>query len=212
MITNISQKISFGTSPLYCVKLKKVDSNGDVEFVPARFSQLVPVDKGDIFAVKEISKSAKKQRKNILHYIAETFSGKMCAAVPCYALELVDDTKPLKDRIVALVSTEISNQDGEEALNVKYLARNSDVAHTADGSIVGAGEVSLYGVVKIAKEDMEDSVALISKESAMDFYEHIGFEKEEDPSKCESRDYFLDNKRYNFFIKNIEEKYNFENE
>lgn len=211
MITNVSQKISFGTTPLYDVQLKQVTPNCHMKFVPAKFSRLVPVDKGDVFAVKEIGKEARKNKETILHHIANIFSAKTYSSGPCYALELVDDTKPLKDRIVALVNTEVSDQGDKSVLKIKYLARNNDVADTKDGSIIGAGEVSVYGVVKIAKEDLEDDVELISKETAMDFYERIGFEKEKGPRALEFRDYFLDSKDYNFFIKNVEEKYGFEN-
>ena len=97
---------------------------------------------------------------------------------------------------------------GQKQCELVYVQAAPEIANNPKSSIKGAGEIALYSVVKYAKDHGCKKVTLLSANNG--FYEKIGFEMgAKTYYKSSNRDFYLEEKDYDQFLKRVEKKYGF---
>ena len=200
MLSKISN-ISFKSTPLYGVKIKKRDEGNTYKNVDAIFSVLNPDDKNDIKAVRKVGR--RWWRTKYTNLIRNDFRFKMLSPyLTFYALEL-KGSEPLDKRIVSLCEVSKSPFD-YPGCYVNFLQASPEALREKNPKYKGSGEVTLYGVVREAKKDHIKHIKLTSNDKSSMFYKHIGFKPEGFLG-----DYALYSQGYKRYISRVENKYNF---
>ncbi|MDD3236546.1 MAG: hypothetical protein PHV37_00435 [Candidatus Gastranaerophilales bacterium] len=204
-----AKSVSFTSTPLYDVKLKKlVGLNGKRGiYAPqeASFSQL-KIDNPEDF------ENMTKMHESVWGYL--DLSGALINNfiqkrdfVDYYAIELKDENLPFQKKVMSLMQT-ASPQYTQfpDALNISFLQAAPQYLGTKPPAMKGAGELAIYGAVKVAKEQGKSAVALTSINDK--FYDKIGFKKHHKNGVGEWC-YILDEKDFDSYISRVENKYQF---
>ena len=194
MISKLSN-ISFKSTPIYDVKVKKKDGSDYIK-ADAVFSILNADDKEDREAILKVQESweGAKYTPNI------SYNFKTKKKQKFYAIEL-KGSEPLSERIVTLADVE------RPFCNMSFLQfLQSKPDFKKDRFIKGGGEVMLYGIVRETKKQDLDRVELCATDKSINFYRHLGF-KQDDPN--DPTELILKNKDFDSFIKRVEGKYDF---
>lgn len=181
--------ISFKSIPLYNVKLKKQNSDGSCEELPATFSKLKCRDRKDKKLVKDIKDTWK----------GAEFTARICN-------DFLNNGFRKEDFYII----EGRNKKGEKEVysiaeffdfwnSIQFLQANPQ---NKTNGIKGAGEVMLWGIGQEKKEPMHDCFTLIPTSESAGFYEHAGL-------KAENWGFSLKASQAKKFFKRIEDKYNF---
>lgn len=173
-ISDNKNKLGFSSHPLYKVNIKQINEKGEESLVPAKITKFSYGDPEDIEAME--SAGSTWTSSHIIKDIADNFISKRFEhRVNFLALELDDEKKQLKDRVLCL--SEVTSRPahipkGYDDCEIKYIQSKSP----DKTKYKGAGEVLLYGICKFAK-DMRcfTSVSLSSVNHS--FYDHIGMPK-----------------------------------
>ena len=201
MKINSLSSISFKSTPLHDVKIMKRGESGSFKEVDASFSLLNPNDKHDVRAVNKVARSW--WRAKYARMIARNFNIKILRNFSTfYALELKGD-EPLNKRIVSLCEVSNSPLDFPNCY-IDLLQASPSISKNRTPKYKGAGEVTIYGVIKEAKNENIKGVTLTSSDKACQFYKHIGFEPDNFPNG-----YILPDHKYEAYISRVEDKYNF---
>ena len=194
MISKLSN-ISFKSTPLYDVKVKKRDGSFYLS-TDAVFSRLNFDDEEDreaLLKIKENWKDAKYCEKIVDNYMA----GKNRFF---YAIELKGEGE-LADRIVTLADV------SKPFCKMSFLQfLQSKIPHGKKNDIKGGGEAMLYGIVRETKKRNLDKVELCANEESSKFYRHIGFEKE---SVFDPMELIMPREKFDSFLSRVEKKYGF---
>ncbi len=205
-----SKAVPFTANPLYDINLRKLTNDVDYKNIPAKFSELIIGDDIDHSAMKKL----KELWKHITDYgstFADNFD-KQKAEKSYYLTEVVDDSKSLYDRITCVVETTNPKKSAnKDVFDIHLLQASPKLANKQASEIKGSGELSLYGAVKVAKENEFKKISLISTNDS--FYDKMGFEKVDmlDPDESmfnEGGIYELAADKYDDFLNKIEQKYN----
>lgn len=207
---NTHSNVSFGANPLYDINLKKIVGEDLIEQIPAKFSQLVLKNEDDTWAMINIediwSKIAKTDYTGM---ITKNFIDAKKPERAYYVVESGDTSKELFDRLTCIMETTnpktVLNKDYFE---VHFLQSHPDIVNKAPGALKGSGELSLYGAVRVAKENGFKKVQLFSSNDG--FYDKMGFVKTEsisDEAGSSGGMYELSSDMFDSFLKKIEEKY-----
>ncbi len=200
MISRVSD-ISFKSTPIYDVKVKKKEGEG-YKTVNAVFSKLNPNDNEDIRAMYEIYGEWGRYGGEWTEDIVEAFYKRPDEDI--YAIELKGD-KPLCERIITLadvipiprfrecfiafMQSKPYNPWGEEAGKPHFS---------------GGGETMLYGIIQNAIKNGCKRVETFL-EGDSDFYEYMGFRLSDNGRA------FLPKKDFKSFTSRVEKKYAFLN-
>lgn len=194
MIQKVSN-ISFKSTPIYDVKIKKLNNNSDYENVNATFSKLDYNDKEDVEAVKNINKNW----GFYVNGIGIDFSKKReCDSF--YAIELKGD-EPLKDRIVFV--SEISKNYFNSSNYINYLQSCPEITDNDIPKYKGVGEVMLCGIAAETKKEERSALEAHAAFGSEKFYLKSGFFRDFFRKVYLPKEYFDD------FISKIEDKYDF---
>lgn len=199
MISKISN-ISFTSTPIYDVKVKKREGES-YKNIDAVFSRLNSCDKNDIKAMNRMGR--KWWRSDYIKSLKKHFStGELSYFSTFYALEL-KGKGALDKRIISLCEVRKSHATYPGCC-VDILQTSPEISKRKKPKYKGAGEVTLYGVIREAKENHTKQIDLISTDKSSGFYKHIGFEPDE-----YSIDYSLPYSKYEKYISRVERKYDF---
>lgn len=125
-----------------------------------------------------------------------------------YAIASKNKKKLRSKDIKSIFSLRFENKKGLKVCDLEFLQSAPEIADNPKSSIKGSGEVALYYVVKLAKDNNCDRVTLSSTNNS--FYENMGFEmgvKKHPYSKITP--FYLEKSDYDWFLKRVEEKYGF---
>lgn len=125
-----------------------------------------------------------------------------------YAIASKNKKKLSTKDIKSLFVVKIENKKGLKVCDLEFLQSAPEIADNPKSSIRGSGEVALYYVVKLAKENDCDRVTVTSTNNS--FYENMGFEmvaKKYPYSKITP--FYLEKKDYDWFLDRVEDKYGF---
>lgn len=198
--------VPFSANPLYKINLRKVAPQGE-KLIPANFSELIIHDFNDEWAMLNVQDIWSKMGDTpyadgiIDRFINPADNAKF------YITEICDDTKELWNRITCLLKTTDPLQNDKSKLEIRLLQASPAIANNPDTAIKGSGELSLYGAVKLAKENGFKKLELLSTNNS--FYEKMGLtahpEIYNDPEGCY---YELAADRFDDFLSRVEKKYN----
>lgn len=211
-INNSRCNVNFGSKPLYRVKLK----GG----VVANFAEVFPQNPYDNEAVTKLLSTwvSSDPKNDYIKIFRETWSN-LQNGHRHYVIELVEKGKSLSDRIVAFACTsnpksnfkshnfwEVEDKNKKSDFGLYYLETINAIK--SDRKVGGAGELLVYGLVKLAQKYDFDMFSLTSTNDG--FYEKIGF-KTDFEKYGNAGAFFLDAKDYNPFLSRVEKKYGFKN-
>jgi uncharacterized surface protein with fasciclin (FAS1) repeats len=202
------KQLSFTSIPVYNIKIKTLDPYG--KFVPtsAVFSKLKTNTEEDLEAVFNILENWKNTD------YGESFSNSFIHNKPrrdtgYYAIELKDSLKPLYEKILCVIKTEVLkyHTTGKRNLQLCFLQGSPDVIDAPFRTIKGLGDLSLYGVVKLAKAKKVDGIEVISTNDS--FYNHIADFQTLEKLDKEGSALYLDKSKFEPFLSRIKAKYSF---
>lgn len=207
-----SHNISFGTNPLYSIKLKKLIGPEKYETINAKFSELAADSIDDILAICKVNDNwpriGKTQYSGL---ISENFTQGKEPERAHFVIETVDAAKELANRITCLVETthptKVLNKD---VFKIHFIQASPDIVNIKPSPIKGSGELSLYGAVRLANENGFKRIQLDSSNDS--FYEAMGFKRAGNMyDVCEFENeggiYRLSSRKFGQFLKKIENKY-----
>ncbi len=195
-----STKINtFGETPIYPIKLKK--KSGDrYKLVRASFSELSSKDKNDYVVMSKVTDNWVKHSQNYVADIADDFfRGKRDKKL--FATNLNLKAQNLYNKLTSLVLVTNPNNRSKKEFNIFFIQTKPELIENAN--IKGAGEVGIYGALKLAKDNKFKKVKIHSSNDS--FYDKLGIPKV-GVSEEESL-YEISHKRYNEFLKKIASKY-----
>ncbi len=191
--------LSFTSTPIYDVKLKKLQPNGGCGEIDAQFSKLEHDDEDDKAIVQNLYKD----------WYSTDFGFSICASflrpniiggdADFYVIEGIDKNGQRK----IYSASEVNQKEGEICFIQAEPANREE-------RIKGSGEVMLWGIGKTMKSDGENCFSLLSTTEAEGFYRHSGLTYDEEASFPEDdcKVFCLKNKDKEEYLKRIEEKYN----
>lgn len=205
-----SHSVSFTANPLYKINLKEVAEEGIQRLVPGSFSELVLKDQKDEWALLNVEEMwSKIDKTDYTRCFTDNFI-KEKDSRSYFVTEFVDSAKDLQDRITCLIeTTNPKTVQNKDLFEIDLLQASPLIANKGNSApIKGSGELSLYGAVKIAKENGFKKVGLISTNNS--FYEKMGFTEIEKVDPVEGSWYELAADKFDDFLAKIAEKYNLE--
>lgn len=196
---------AFKSIPIYNINVKKLDQAGKYILEPATFSKLNLENAEDRLAVMDIN----------IRWIDTLFGTSVCEDFfknkdllnhEFYAVELKNNLKKLSEKIMCLISTKCNYQDNKKIYRIPFVQVSPDTTELNKKVIKGAGELSMYGVVKVAKEKAADAIEIFSTDNG--FYKKIGGFQTLQTYGDEASDLYMDKSQFNKFLSKIENKYN----
>lgn len=173
---NLSKKnkkeVRFGSQFLFPAKIKKFDpKTGSFHSIKAAITLLDPYDETDRMAMREIKYKWRNTRFGLS--IVKDFAKKTNQYL---AVEIVDPSKRLADKIVSLA--EVENTTNENDLFIELIQSSPQAEKGKYGrKYGGAGEVLIAGICNRAIQLGMSSVSLVSMGKDA-FYEHIRMSKD----------------------------------
>lgn len=199
---------SFGKKILANVNLKQRNfDRNSFKFVKATISTLDVNDPKDTKYIDKINKYW-KSKTSFSNAIVCAFREKTNPKT-FFMTELNTMNLKIKNKIVCLMkTTSPENCPNRDVFQIDLIQSAPAIAERPlITPIKGAGEVIIYGAVKMAKENGFKKVELLSANDR--FYEKIGFIKDEKKPKYKNFYYYLPQEKYDNFIENVEKKYKF---
>jgi len=171
MINAISNSPNFKSRPIYDANLRKINKNGNCEYVKAVFAELSPKDITDRNAMQFVSSAWEKAK--YVGKIGKNFLGQFPYQKDTrhFSLELSQNEGSLAEKIVGLLELITKEYKECKELHISHLQANPDfMFKNKDSSrdIKGIGEMFLNGVFKLAKKEKACNVSLLSTND--DFY------------------------------------------
>lgn len=194
--------ISFSSQLLYKANIKRINENGEEELVPAKITKLNHKDQEDIHAMKSIRLPWIKTPYIV--DIAMDFESNYNKN-NFLALEIDDDKKELKDKILCLAeitSRPAHTHMGYHDTKVEYLQASPCAEYGKNNKYKGSGEVLMYGICRKAKDSRFSEVTLQSTNHP--FYNRIGMPK---ALEIGSGYYAFKKASLDRFLEKVEEKY-----
>lgn len=197
----------FGKKLIGNINLRQITKDETYKLVKGTFSELEPRNTADIAQLEGIRANWKSGSVFSGAIINDFEKAKKSSKV--FITELKHNCADIKDKICCLMETTNPEKNPEKRNNfvIKYLQSAPAIADKTilPTPILGAGELSLYEAVKIAKQEGYKRVKLFSVNNS--FYEHVGFIKSR-RSNERNGTFFLPDNLYNDFLKKVETKYN----
>lgn len=194
-----ANKVAFKSRPIFHVNLKQLAGNETYKTVPALFSEIIKDDKKD---EKQFLKILELWKESI--YCQNIYNNykKADDLLKVYAVELIEKN-PLCKKVVALISTKNpSSKDSYMDLNL-IEARPDLQYKNQSRTIKGAGELGMYGIIKLAFLNQAKGLSFETTPISYKFYDQINIKDSFERYR------FLEKNKMEEFLKSIEEKYNF---
>jgi hypothetical protein len=195
-----NQNKSFGAKQLDTVKvLKKVEND---KFVPIKaiFSELEINNEKDIDLVKGLQ----EKWQHFTAFGQSIFSDFLSKIKTSrfFMLEAIDENDK---KVTNVMETTTTKRPFKTTREIMYLQSSPEIADKMEVSpIKGSGEIAMYEIVKLSKDEKVSSINLISV--ANDFYKKIGMNDISNNSFLSK--FGLDKKDYSAFLERIKQKYN----
>lgn len=209
---NSNSNLSFGQTVLNKVNLRKIKGNDSFKFVKGYFSQLNTNDPKDLERIKQIETNWKAGtilgEKIINKFKADWSKDNALCSTNLYMTELKNTFLRISKKVCCLMETTNpkNNPNDREIFKINLIQSAPCIANNDISSrpIKGAGELSIYGAVKVAQKEGYQKVKLHSVKNS--FYEHIGFIPVEIYNRfCGV--FELPQEKYASFLEKIEKKY-----
>lgn len=203
---NSTTNINFKATPLYKVKLKNLQ-NGLNEFLDASFSELSQQTIKDLKLVKALS-AKWKTAQNVDNYtstIAGHFHNQENEPYrKFFIVELKNKCLTQFVKTQSIIETTNPDLMNKSEFAISYLQSASATLNPP--KVKGAGELAMYGAVKVARDSGFEKVTVYSTNDG--FYKKIKFGTSEPELPIGSM-FTLWRKDFNKFLKKVEKKYNF---
>ena len=204
------KSVSFSANPLYDINLKKLADNNLYEPLKAKFSQLLNNDDDawEMLNVQDVW--GRLGSSEYTEMITDNFIKAKNPQRAYYLVETSDSRKELFERATALLETTNPKKLDKDIFEIHFLQASPALVGKNAPEIKGSGELSLYGAVKVAKENGFKKVQLFSSNDG--FYEKMGFVKAEslypeDKTVSDGGIFELSADMFDDFLVKIENKY-----
>lgn len=206
--TGRAKKVSFGSIPLFKIKLKKLMPNGKYDFIPASFIQLFEKDPQD----KELILELQKQWAGKTKYgddIISDFLKHDTEREAFFATEIIDPETSSQKITCLMKATNPKNSKISRLFKIFFIQASPDIVGSKPQEIKGSGAMGVYALVKIAKVNGFKRIKVNSTNDK--FYKEIGLKKVGAITKKSS--YFeLERKAFKPFLRKVEGKYSLNEE
>ena len=208
-IDSVRKFCNFGSQPVYPINFKMMRRDGNFSLLKGNFSKISLYDQGDYVAlekaaslwdditlgnvcyIKSIVSDFKNPKPYMDYYITETRTP-------------TDDLYSRLTSVVEVTNPQIPDKDFFSIFYVQSAPVNSYFSRILP--LKGAGELAIYGAVKLAKENGFKKVSLFSSNNA--FYDKIGMPRiKKYNEQIFTTPYLLKEEDYDKFMGNIERKY-----
>ena len=207
-INSVKTSQNFGAVPIYSIKLKKLQYTGNYIPLSAKFSQISYKNQDDFDVIQNAAEKWQVygDRDCFIGNIADDFKAPRSNEA-YYITEMVMPKMDLFHRLVSVMEVTNPKWPDKKDFSIYYLQSAPMIAYAKGKSPVkGAGELAIYGAVKLAKENGFENVKLFSSNNA--FYDRIGFPRVRGREvSIFATPYKLKEKDYDRFLSRIEEKY-----
>ena len=207
----MNRMINFGATPVFRIKLKQYSNDGFYHLVNAKFSRLVYSNKNDCETMYKVCENwhAPKGFNNYADSIVYNFQTPR-PYKRHFITELQEKGKNLYSRLTSIIELTNPQIQDKEIFEIYYIQSSPKILETKQLPLIkGAGELAVYGAVKLAKNNGFEKIRLLSTNDT--FYEKIGFEQQSSLSRSRKNGvgsyYILPKEKYDLFMKNIERKY-----
>ncbi len=199
---------TFGSKEIFPIKLRKNYSSNNYKLVPASFSSISFNDDDDWRAMDKAfyEWSSPCGQGSYIKNIVDDFETPQ-AYHSCYITELKDENGDLYDRMTSVMQTTNPNIKAKDEFEIFYVQSSPDILYSPfQPPVKGAGELAIYGAVRLAKENFFKLVSLLSTNDS--FYYQIGFLKSKNnESDMPTTKFELPCEKYDEFLKRVEDKY-----
>ncbi len=195
---------SFKSIPLYKINLKKMTQEGSYEKTAAFFCKLDPDSSKDILAIKEL-RDKESMRADYFGVMTSAFlneRNRTNSLFSYYTIQLKSLGDKLSDQITCLMQV-LEPASPNRPMMLEFIEKKPSLNKGHNAQIKGSGELSLFGLSKIAKKKNFDKLMLCSTND--EFYRHVGFKEFEDETLF--YDFGLEKSDFAEFAKKVSKKY-----
>lgn len=200
-VPNVNHQKSFGAKQLDTVTLLKKVSKDTYTPIKATFSELDIKSASD----KAFITKLKQDWKNLTQYGTEICDGflQKVKGARFFVMEAIDGNEK---KVTNIMQVQMPKPGAySNGLDLKYMQSAPDIANKmGESSIKGSGENAIYELVKLCDKEGRTGISFYS--TADRFYDKIGMD--ELGSVDNLSRYGLSNKKFNWFMKRVEQKYN----
>lgn len=198
---------TFKANPLFKINLATILPDGNKSFISAHFSELSNKNKTDIELAQKLKSEWKRGNEdfNLTTVIAKNFLDKDTLD-KFYIVEIDDKSLDLFSRTKSIMQTTNPKEKEKDFFEIGFLQSKSGLKNPKlePNPIKGAGELSVYGAIKLAW--LNDFRRLFIHSFQNEFYKKIGLEEFYEMGKDEAV-FILYRNDFIKFLKKIRKKY-----